>query len=120
MAHVEIDSFVSKFKHLCNSGLSATLNLESYLGKATVTFKVEVGICPPNLVPHQRYRGQAYQRRLIRRSCNKNAEMHEEDDTSENVDAKAAEKVDVNADTDGKVEVKDVDGIYKSSNLTGN
>ena len=50
MAHVEIDSFIGKFKHLCNSGLSVSLNLESHHGKAIVTLKVEVGIPPPPLV----------------------------------------------------------------------
>ena len=70
MVDTEIESFLTKFKYLCNSGLSATLNLESHLGKATVTLKVEVGICPPNLIPPQRYRGQAYQRRQLRRSSN--------------------------------------------------
>ena len=36
MAHCEVDSFLSKFKHLWHSGINATLTVKSTNGEATV------------------------------------------------------------------------------------
>ena len=75
MAHVEIDSFLTKFKLLCSAGYSATLNLESNHGRASVTLKVDIGIVSP---PSPRssnlkgaYRSPAYTRRAERRQLSR-------------------------------------------------
>ena len=43
MANNEIDSFVRKFKVLCQAGRSATLTLSSDAGKASLNLQVDLG-----------------------------------------------------------------------------
>ena len=71
MAHCEVDSFVTKFKHLWHAGFKATLTVEAVGGEASVVLTAGLGPIPPPLhVPrhhaqHSRwpYRGPSYQRR---------------------------------------------------------
>ena len=44
MAIVELDSFVTKFKHLLSTGFNVTLTLEAVNGKATVCLRSELGL----------------------------------------------------------------------------
>ena len=43
MADTEIESFLTKFKHLCSGGINASLNISSSQGKAIVTLHAEIG-----------------------------------------------------------------------------
>ena len=72
----EVDSFVSKFKHLWNSGIDATLTVKSKNGKATVVLTADLGPLPgpPCQVylprhPLRQDRSPAYQRRQERRQA---------------------------------------------------
>ena len=65
MAHCEIDSFVTKFKHLCHAGYKAMLTVESSDGEVSVTLRTGLGPIPSSSRP--RHRGPAYQRRQERR-----------------------------------------------------
>ena len=47
MAHIEIDRFVSKFKHLWSLGLDASIKVETHAGQAWVNLQVGLG-CPPH------------------------------------------------------------------------
>ena len=83
MAHIEIDSFVSKFKHLWNLGLDANLNIESKAGKAFIQLKVGLGCPPPpqhhpqqQFQPH-RHVGPARHRRRERREVARAQQQHE-------------------------------------------
>ena len=75
MAHCEVDSFLSKFKHLWHSGINATLTVKSTDGEATVVLTADLGPIPfPPLhlprhhgQPLRQQRGPAYQRRQERR-----------------------------------------------------
>ena len=77
MANYEIDSFVGKFKALCQAGRSASLNLSSRDGKAFLNLRVDLGaLCdgphhPPN---HQSRNGPSRQRRRERRAAARVAE----------------------------------------------
>ena len=76
MAFTELDSFLSKFKHLQFAGIEATLTIESKNGEAFVTLKAGlghlqalVGFPPPHGYydrPHRVHRGPAYCRRQER------------------------------------------------------
>ena len=44
MAYHEIDSFVNKFKALCQDGRSARLTLASKAGKAVINLRVDLGV----------------------------------------------------------------------------
>ena len=44
MSNYEIDSFLSKFNALCQSGRSASLNLSSNAGKVAVNLRVDLGV----------------------------------------------------------------------------
>ena len=44
MAYCEIDSFVKKFKILCQAGRNASLTLSSNAGKAVVNLRVDLGV----------------------------------------------------------------------------
>ena len=76
MAHFEVDSFVTKFKHLCHAGFKATLTIASSDGEASVVLTVGLGPIPPTQLQHDlryhvqpRPRGPAYQRRQERRQA---------------------------------------------------
>ena len=72
MADTEIESFITKFKHLCKIGINASLNLSSCNGKATVMLHAELGYIPPpsNVPPTPRkHRSPAYNRRIVRRQA---------------------------------------------------
>ena len=43
MVHSEVDSFVTKFKHLCHAGFRATLTIEAVNGEASVVLKSFLG-----------------------------------------------------------------------------
>ena len=78
MALHEIDSFVSKFKALCQGGRHASLTLSSKAGKAVVNLRVDLGDIsqdahlhhPPQ--KHSR-NGPAQQRRRERRAAARQA-----------------------------------------------
>ena len=59
MAHIEIDRFVSKFKHLWSLGLDATIKVETHAGQAWVNLQVGLG-CPP--LPQQYHLPQQHGR----------------------------------------------------------
>ena len=74
MDRVEIDSFVKKFKALCDAGYYASLNLESKLGEVYVNLSCKVGRTtqPPYTPPAcfdtvPKYRSPSYYRRQARR-----------------------------------------------------
>ena len=77
MAHFEVDSFVTKWKHLCYAGLTATLKITSTDGEASVVLSADLGQIPPSSLhglrhhgqPAHRYRGPAYRRRQERRQA---------------------------------------------------
>ena len=46
MANCEIESFVRKFKVLCQAGRSATLTISSDAGKASLNLCVDLGVLP--------------------------------------------------------------------------
>ena len=66
---VEIESFVTKFRHLCSIGISATLNFKSKDGDTTVTLEANLGKDANCSVVDSstRYRSPAYGRRQIKR-----------------------------------------------------
>ena len=66
MANAEVDSFVTKLKHLWHSGYKASLNIEVCDGKASVTLAAEVGYALPPSSP-VKGRGPSYRRRQERR-----------------------------------------------------
>ena len=89
MACTELDSFLSKFKHLQFAGIEATLTVESKNGEAFVTLKAglghlqpPVGFPPPHGygVPRRVHRGPAYFRRQERRKAAQ-VEAADHDDT---------------------------------------
>ena len=72
MADTEIESFLIKFKQLCNAGINATFNVNSLNGKAIVTLHADLGsLHKPNYVPQTplKQRSPAYSRRLARRQA---------------------------------------------------
>ena len=79
MAHIEVDSFVNKFKYLWHSGFKASLIIEAENGEALVTLKSNLGVIQP---PHHggpqrgqfhRSRGPSYQRRQEKRQAARTA-----------------------------------------------
>ena len=88
MADSEIESFLTKFKHLCSAGINASLNLSCAHGKAIVTLHAEIGmISSPSkvsLTPPSKHRSPAYHRRIARRQAMRQA-------TDENQYGEAAE-----------------------------
>ena len=56
MAHSEIDSFVTKFKCLLNSGYDVTFTVDAIAVQAWVT--LQVGLGHPPIPPYHRYQGQ--------------------------------------------------------------
>ena len=80
MADIEIDSFVRKFKVLCQAGRSATLTFSSDAGNASVNLHVDLGSLRGAGVPlpqHPRNHarnGPARQRRTEKRAAARKAE----------------------------------------------
>ena len=87
MANIEIDSFVRKFKTLCQLGRSANLTLSSNAGKASLHLRVDLGVLsqesPPP--PKQTRNGPARLRRREKRAaaCRANAKEAEATLTAE-------------------------------------
>ena len=50
--HCEVDSFVSKFKHLWHAGVKASLTIEAVNGQASVILSAGLGPIPPPVHPH--------------------------------------------------------------------
>ena len=67
MAHIEVDSFVTKFKNLWSAGFKATLTIEAVNGEASVHLMSSLGALQPLHHHGPRPRGPAYQRRQERR-----------------------------------------------------
>jgi hypothetical protein len=85
MAFHEIDSFINKFKALCQGGRNASLTLSSKFGKAVINLRVDLGVpFQQDLQPHHPQKqhcrnGPAQQRRRERRAaaCQATAEEAE-------------------------------------------
>ena len=77
MAHCEIDSFVRKFKTLCEAGRCASLTVSSNAGKAVMNLRVDIGVLgQQDHHPHhpsQRRNGPSQQRRRERRAAARQA-----------------------------------------------
>ena len=79
MASLEIDSFVKKFKALCESGRSANLAVSSKDGKVSINLRVDLGVLQqqdqqPHHPPHKHSRyGPAQERRRERRAAARKA-----------------------------------------------
>ena len=75
MANCEIESFVRKFKVLCQAGRSATLTISSDAGKASLNLCVDLGVLPEEGLqhphhPHKRSRnGPTRHRRREKRAA---------------------------------------------------
>ena len=75
MGNIEVESFVTKFRHLCHAGFNATLTFEAANGKASVFLKSELGVVKPPFPDHLRHhqsqphRGPTYWRRQERRKA---------------------------------------------------
>ena len=67
MAHIEVDSFVTKFKNLWSAGFKATLTIEAVNGEASVHLMSSLGALQPRHHHGPHPRGPAYQRRQERR-----------------------------------------------------
>ena len=106
-ADTEIESFLTKFKCLCSSGINASLNISSSQGKAIVTLHAEIGfLTKPTNVPHTgtpvvKHRSPAYHRRIARR----HATRQFTDNINSSNEAEEASIVD-NVDTNVHVAVK--------------
>ena len=101
MANSEIDSFVGKFKTLCQAGRNASLTLSSNAGKAVMNLCLDFGVLrlqddsPPQHPSHQTRNGPSQQRRRERRAAARQsaAEQAEASLSSEEKDVlKEAEK----------------------------
>ena len=79
MASYEIDSFVRKFKALCQAGRSASLNLSSCDGKASLNLRVDLGALHdgPHHPPNHSRNGPPRQRRREKRAAARVAEAEE-------------------------------------------
>ena len=120
MTQVEIDSFISKFKHLLSAGLNATLKLDACNGCAHVTLSTDLtsSSLGPSLVTEQctsrkayssliRSRGPSYNRRQIRRrkaETDNNVDKCSVTDDSTAEQAVEIERSDVDSQATVKVE----------------
>ena len=87
MASYEIDSFVRKFKVLCQAGRSACLTISSDAGKATLNLSVDLGVLPdegqhhhphhPHLPRKHSRNGPSRQRRREKRAAARSAQAEE-------------------------------------------
>ena len=78
MAYQEIDSFVNKFKALCQGGRNASLTMSSKAGKAMINLRLDLGVLPqqdpqPHHPPTHPRNGPAQQRRRERRAADRQA-----------------------------------------------
>ena len=77
MANIEIDSFVKKFKSLCQLGRTAKLTLTSNAGKASINLSVDLEVLPQEVLPpppkHSR-NGPARLRRREKRAAARKAD----------------------------------------------
>ena len=108
----QLNSFISKFLNLWQSGCDASLHLETHAGKATVHLQVGLGHAPPPSAPpssHRRVPGPSRQRRTQRRALARaHAEEARAKSDAENVEeAKSdAENVEeANEAAEGAVEI---------------
>ena len=80
MANIEIDSFVKKFKSLCQLGRTAKLTLTSNAGKASINLSVDLEVLPQEVLPpppkHSR-NGPARLRRREKRAAARKADAEE-------------------------------------------
>ena len=110
MAQPEIDSFVTKFKYLWNSGLDATLRVETNDGKAWVTLQAGLGqlppppyFPPPYHLPAYHRNGPARQRRCERRAAERKAnaeETHPAEEAGETEEVQTEDTNDLEIDTE--------------------
>ena len=82
METLELDSFITKFKGLWNSGLDAHLELNTHAGQAWVNLRVRLGHAPGPMQPHfphekKSRNGPARQRRRTKRAAEKAAKTEE-------------------------------------------
>ena len=99
MVHCEVNSFVTKFKHLWHAGIKASLRIEAVDGQASVVLSAGLGPIPP---PHNAYgphglpprhqRGPAYQPRQERRRAAREAADQTPSHSLEDVDVIPAAK----------------------------
>ena len=89
MDRIEIDSFVNKFKALCDAGYHASLNLESKLGEVFVNLSCKVGRTtpPPSTPPAPfdavpKYRSPSYYRRQARRKMSRESQVVKVDEST--------------------------------------
>ena len=81
METFELDSFITKFKGLWNSGLDAHLELNTHAGQAWVNLRVRLGHAPGPLQPHFQFpppanksrNGPARERRRAKRAAERAA-----------------------------------------------
>ena len=79
MAYLEVDSFVKKFKILCQAGRNASLTLSSNAGKAVLNLRVDLGVLqeqdphPPHHPSTRSRNGPSQQRRRDRRAAARKA-----------------------------------------------
>ena len=70
MAHIEIESFIFKFRNLCHAGIKASLSYETENGEAFISLKAGLPSSNPSFHGHGQprvHRGPAYHRRQVRR-----------------------------------------------------
>ena len=72
MANYEIDSFVRKFKVLCQAGRSASLTLSSDAGKASLNLSVDLGVLPDEGLHHPHH-PRNHSRNAPARQCRRQA-----------------------------------------------
>ena len=126
MALHEIDSFVNKFKALCQGGRHASLTLSSKAGKAVVNLRVDLGDVSqdPHLQhPHQKHsrNGPAQQRRRERRAAARQAAAEEAEAALSLVEIEVLEKANTaknkqvaeqaKADTKAKHDTEEVSAV---------
>ena len=129
MATTEVDSFVTKLKHLWHSGYKACLKIEVCEGKASVTLAAEVGYALPPSSP-VKGRGPSYRRRQERRKKafgNNNEIKQEVNQTAEQaafgeeygmVNEDTAEEVDVLTNVSVEVPTEEVTGNHVENEIT--
>ena len=115
MAHLEIDSFVLKFRNLCSAGYKATLSVEAENGKASICLKADLGNIPPYFPrphshgpPPRAHRGPSYHRRQERRKAAQTAAASR-DATKAVQAAKNNDEAEIAPSTSSVVSEKDIE-----------